>query len=159
MRGRRALRILGTVLAIAGALMLVWAFVVWRWQDPFTALYTKWKQRELSSQYMKRAHSFVHPIATTSLAAERASVAQAARRYRVTSDRGQALGRIVIPRMGVNMIFVNGTDHETLKKDPRRDLRTVIPGEDRLVYNADHRATFHAPFAISEAMRPGDRMT
>lgn len=159
MRGRRTLRILGTLLAVAGALMLVWALVVWQWQDPFTALYTKWKQHELSSQYTKRARSFEHPIATTSLAAERASVARAARRYRVTSKRGEALGRIVIPRMGLNMIFVNGTDHETLKKGPGRDLRTFMPGENRLVYIAGHRTTYLAPFSSIDSMRPGDRIT
>jgi sortase A len=159
MRRRRALRILGTLLAVAGALMLVWAFVVWRWQDPFTALYTKWKQHELASQYTKRARSFEHPIATTSLAAERASVAKAARRYRVTSDRGQALGRIIVPRMGLNMIFVNGTDHDSLKKGPGRDLRTFMPGENRLVYIAGHRTTYLAPFSDIDSLRPGDRIT
>ncbi len=48
---RRAVRLLGTFLAVAGALTLLWALVVWQWQDPFTALYTKWEQRQLASQY------------------------------------------------------------------------------------------------------------
>jgi sortase A len=158
-RVRRALRILGTVLAVSGALMLIWAFVVWRWQDPFTALYTKWKQHELTSQYSKRARSFAGSISSTSLAAEQASIAKAARRYRLASSRGQALGRIRIPRMGVNMIFVNGTDHETLKKGPGRDLRTFMPGENRLVYIAGHRTTYLAPFSKIDSLRPGDRVT
>jgi sortase A len=158
-RARRALRILGTGLLVTGALMLVWAFVVWRWQDPFTALYTKWKQHELASQYTKRARSFEQPIATTSLAAERASVERAARRYRLTSRRGEALGRIRVPRMGLNMVFVNGTDHETLKKGPGRDLRTFMPGENRLVYIAGHRTTYLAPFSDIDSMRPGDHIT
>jgi sortase A len=156
---RRALRILGTVLAVAGALMLIWALVVWQWQDPFTALYTKWKQHELTSQYEKRAESFESHIAGTSLAAERASIERAARLYRVRSRRGQALGRLRIPRMGLNMIFVNGTDHETLKKGPGRDLRTFMPGENRLVYIAGHRTTYLAPFSRIDSLRPGDRVT
>jgi sortase A len=159
MRARRALRIFGTLLAATGALMLVWAFVVWQWQDPFTALYTKWKQHQLTSQYSKRAQSFEGAISSTSLAAERASIAKAARRYRVVSGRGQALGRIRIPRMGVNMIFVNGTDHETLKKGPGRDLRTFMPGENRLVYIAGHRTTYLAPFSHIDSLRRGDRVT
>jgi sortase A len=159
MRRRRALRILGTVLAGAGVLMLVWALLVWRWQDPFTALYTNWKQHQLTTQYAKRARSFAHPIATTSLAAERASVAKAARRYRLISGRGQALGRIIVPRMGLNMVFVNGTDHDSLKKGPGRDLRTFMPGENRLVYIAGHRTTYLAPFSNIDSMRPGDRIT
>ena len=47
---RRSLRILGTLLTGAGILTLVWAFLVWQWQDPFTALYTSWKQHQLSSR-------------------------------------------------------------------------------------------------------------
>jgi sortase A len=155
---RRAIRILGTVLAVTGALMLIWAFVVWQWQDPFTALYTKWKQHELTSQYGKRARSFRRSIPSTSLAAERASIAKAARSYRLTSRRGQALGRIRIPRMGINMIFVNGTDHETLKKGPGRDLRTFMPGANRLVYIAGHRTTYLAPFSHIDSLRVGDRV-
>jgi sortase A len=158
MRARRALRILGTLLAATGALMLIWAFVVWQWQDPFTALYTKWKQHELTSQYSKRSRSFEGSISSTSLAAERASIAKAGRRYRLASGRGEALGRIRIPRMGVNMIFVNGTDHETLKKGPGRDLRTFMPGENRLVYIAGHRTTYLAPFSHIDSLRPGDRV-
>jgi sortase A len=60
--------------------------------------------------------------------------------------------------MGVNMIFVNGTDHETLKKGPGRDLRTFMPGENRLVYIAGHRTTYLAPFSHIDSLRPGDRV-
>ncbi len=156
---RRALRILGTVLAVAGASMLIWALVVWQWQDPFTAVYTKWKQHELRSQYDERARSFEGSISSTSLAAEQASVARAARRYRVSSKSGQAIGRLRIPHIGLSMIFVNGTDHETLKKGPGRDLRTFMPGENRLVYIAGHRTTYLAPFSHIDSLRAGNRVT
>ena len=59
----------------------------------------------------------------------------------------------VIPRMGLNMILVNGTDHETLKKGPGRDLRTFMPGENRLVYIAGHRTTYLAPFSHIDSLR------
>jgi len=55
---RRLFRILGTVMAVAGVGVLIWVLVVWRWQDPFTALYTTWKQHQLSQSYDKRAASF-----------------------------------------------------------------------------------------------------
>ena len=48
MNRRRALRIFGTVLAAAGALVLIWVVIVWRWQDPFTALYTQYEQHQLA---------------------------------------------------------------------------------------------------------------
>jgi sortase A len=156
---RRWIRILGTVLVVAGALTLIWALVVWQWQDPFTAVYTKWRQHQLSGQYEKRARAFVAPIAHTSVAAERRSIAREARRYRLKAKRGEAIGRIKVPRMGVNMILVNGTDHDTLKKGPGRDLRTFMPGENRLVYVAGHRTTYLAPFSHIDRLKKGDRVT
>ena len=45
------------------------------------------------------------------------------------------------------MVVVNGTDHETLKKGPGRDLGSAMPGEGRLVYIAGHRTTYLAPFS------------
>lgn len=156
---RRPVRILGTVLALAGALTLVWAFVVWQWQDPFTALYTKWKQRGLTSQYDKLNSAYAGAISHKSLSAERRSLARAAKRYRLSAKRGQAIGRLRIPSMGVNMIVVNGTDHETLKKGPGRDGRTFMPGESRLVYIAGHRTTYLAPFSDIDELRAGDRVT
>jgi len=155
---RRSLRLLGTLLVVAGALTLVWALAVWQWQDPFTAAYTKWRQHQLTSQYEQRARTYTAPISHASPAAERRSVAREARRYRLASKRGQAIGRIRVPRMGVNMILVNGTDHDTLKKGPGRDGRTFMPGENRLVYIAGHRTTYLAPFSHIDALRSGDRV-
>jgi sortase A len=157
---RRWVRVLGSVLVVAGVLTLVWAVVVWQWQDPFTALYTKWRQHQLTSQYEKRARTYAAPpVAQTSTAAERKAIAREARRYRLASRRGQAIGRIRVPRMGVNMILVNGTDHDTLKKGPGRDERTFMPGENRLVYIAGHRTTYLAPFSHIDSLRAGDKVT
>ena len=57
------------------------------------------------------------------------------------------------------MIFVNGTDHESLKKGPGRDLRTFMPGQGQLVYIAGHRTTYLAPFSHIDSLRAGDRVT
>ena len=156
---RRWVRLLGTVLVVAGVLTLAWALVVWQWQDPFTALYTKWRQHQLTSQYEKRVRTFSAPIAHSSPAAEQRIIAREARRYRLSAKRGEAIGRIRVPRMGVNMILVNGTDHGTLKKGPGRDGRTFMPGENRLVYIAGHRTTYLAPFSHIDSLRTGDRVT
>lgn len=156
---RRSVHLLGTLLAVAGVLTLLWALLVWQWQDPFTALYTKWKQHELASQYEKRTKTFTTTISGPTVAAERASIAREAKRYRLSSKRGQVIGRLRVPRMGVNMLLVNGTDHDTLKKGPGRDGRTFMPGENRLVYIAGHRTTYLAPFSHIDRLRSGDRVT
>jgi sortase A len=151
--------LLGTLLAVAGVLTLLWSLLVWQWQDPFTALYTKWKQHQLASQYEKRTQSFEPSISGVTVAAERESIAREAKRYRTSSTRGEVIGRLRVPRMGVNMLLVNGTDHDTLKKGPGRDNRTFMPGENRLVYIAGHRTTYLAPFSHIDRLRSGDRVT
>jgi sortase A len=143
---------------IAGVGALVWALVVWLWQDPFTALYTRYEQHKLASQFDERLARYrpLSPAPAPSLAAEQRQIAREAARYRRQTTRGQAIGRIRIPRLGLNMIVVNGTDHDSLTKGPGRDLRTFMPGEGELVYVAGHRTTYLAPFSHIDDMRPGD---
>src|SRR5947207_857589 len=157
---RRTARILGTLMVVGGVLTLLWVVVVWQWQDPFTALYTRWEQHRLSSSYDERFTKF-RPLQRTgdSLAAERLTIARDAARYRRESERGEAIGRIKVPRLGLNMIVVNGTDHDTLQKGPGRDLRTYMPGEGQLIYIAGHRTTYLAPFSHIDSLRAGDRVT
>ena len=147
-------------MVVAGVLTLAWAVVVWRWQDPFTALYTHWQQSRLSAN-LDHQFAAYHPVRIdpTDLAAERLAISKDARTFRHTAKTGQAIGRITIARIGLKMVLVNGTDHETLKKGPGRDARSYMPGQDRLVYIAGHRTTYLAPFAHIEQLVPGDTVT
>ena len=158
---RRVVRTLGTVMIVAGLGMLGWAVLVWQWQDPFTALYTRYEQRHLSSAFDERLARFkpADPKPHASLAAERRQIALEAARYRRESHEGDPIGRIRIPRLGLNIIVVNGTESESLKKGPGRDLRTFMPGEGKLIYIAGHRTTYLAPFSHIDSMRVGDRVT
>jgi sortase A len=157
---RRLFRILGTAMVVGGVATLLWVVVVWQWQDPFTSLYTRWQQHRLSSSYDERFTRF-RPLrpASQTLAAERRTIALEAASYRRNSKEGDPIGRIKVPRLGLNMILVNGTDHDTLQKGPGRDLRTFMPGEGKLVYIAGHRTTYLAPFSHIDSLRPGDPVT
>jgi sortase A len=159
---RRLSRIAGTILVVAGLGMLAWVLVVWRWQDPFTALYTHWKQHQLSQTYERRFSQY-EPAQLrrneVSISARTKVIAREARLYRIQSGRGQAIGRIRVPRLQLNMILVNGTDHDSLTKGPGRDRRTYMPGEGQLVYIAGHRTTYLAPFAHIERLQSGDAVT
>jgi sortase A len=157
---RRSARILGALMVGGGVLTLAWALLVWQWQDPFTALYTHWEQRGLS-QSLDRQFAAFQPfhVKTADLAAERRAIGGAAASFRHTAKPGQAIGRIVIHRIGLNMVLVNGTDHETLKKGPGRDPRSAMPGQNRLVYIAGHRTTYLAPFSHIDSIRRGDQIT
>src|SRR5204863_2323175 len=83
-------------------------------------------------------------------------IAADAATFRRETHSGQAIGRIVIPRLGLHMILVDGTDHDSLTRGPGRDLRSYMPGQNRLVYIAGHRTTYLAPFAHIDAIRAGD---
>lgn len=159
---RRAVRMLGSLLVLAGAGLLAWSLCVWLWEDPFTGLYTRYEQRALARTYDRLEAAYrPQPRAggTASLAVERRNVAREARRFRVEADRGAAIGRISIPRLGLDMVVVNGTDAASLKKGPGRDPRTFMPGQGELVYVAGHRTTYSAPFSDIDDLRRGDRVS
>ena len=159
--GARLGRLLGAVLITAGTLVFVWAFVVWQWNDPFTGLYTRWQQGHLQAAY-RRVDATYRPLALPprfSVAQKERIVRQEARRYRRSAIASKPIGRIVVPRLGLRMILVNGTDHDSLTSGPGRDARTFMPGEGELVYVAGHRTTYLAPFAHIDALRAGDPIT
>ena len=120
---RRLTRWLGTILIVTGVLSLAWALLIWRWQDPFTALYTSWQQRELRHEYQRQLEDFHPPPAPLGtgrdLARYELSIAGAARRYRRGLKEGEAIGRIVVPRLGLHMVFVNGTTGADAQGRPR----------------------------------------
>jgi sortase A len=153
---RKTSRIFGSLLIVAGALTLAWVVLVWRWQDPFTALYTHFEQAQLSHAYEKQASAFRPRVTHGDLASVQRQVASEARAYRRTLQTGAPVGRLRIGRIGLNMVVVQGTDHETLKKGPGHYVATGLPGEGHLIYVAGHRTTYLAPFAAINNIRVGD---
>jgi sortase A len=157
---RRFLARLGLVSALLGIAVLLWAGTVWIWQDPFTALYTTYEQHQLASAYKRRAADFSPQPQGLTDAARLAAIAVAARRYRLDSHPGQAMGTIDVSRLGLHrMVVVDGTDESSLQKGPGIYRGDFLPGEHELVYIAGHRTTFLAPFADINELRPGDQIT
>jgi len=157
---RVGIRRAATILVGAGVLVLAWAALVWVWQDPFTAVYTLWQQHRLQGQYAQVqrawvAHHPARPDAPT-VASEKAMVASDAGAFQRQAKLGQAIGKISIPRIGLNMILVYGTDHDSLIRGPGVDPRGRLPGANRLVYIAGHRTTYLAPFAHIDEIQKGD---
>jgi hypothetical protein len=122
---RRVARIAGTLFVGLGLLLLVWAFVVCKWGDPVTSVYTRWEQRKLESRYEKLSAAFpsavppsavlpARPRGTKEDARARARVRAAADRYRLAAETGQPVGRIKVPRLGLSGRR-RGTDHESSK--------------------------------------------
>ncbi len=158
---RRVIRISGTALAAAGLLAAAWAFTVWQWQDPFTALYTSHQQQSLESEYRRSEAAYVPPIRvepSVPVPIQKRRIQQAAARYRMQLERGDAVGRLRVPRLGLDAIVVEGTDSATLTKGPGRFTKSYVPGEGELIYIAGHRTTYGAPFAHIDRLREGDEV-
>ena len=164
---RRAARITGTVMIVAGACSIAWALLVWQWQDPFTAVYTKYEQHKLASSFAHRFAEYRPPRGGAAPSGERSGgalgagrrIKAAATAYRRALHEGEPVGRLIVPRLGLKSIVVNGTAHDDLTKGPGRELHTYMPGEGELVYVAGHRTTYLAPFAHIDSLKPGDRIT
>lgn len=160
-RPARAARVIGTALVFVGVGLVVWGGVVWKWSDPVTAAYTTWQQRKLDREFSALKRNRVVPVPERGVSTPEAvaMVRRAAERLRREADPGEAIGRLRVPRLGVDMVIVEGTDTGSLRRGPGRDARTFMPGEGKLVYIAGHRTTYSAPFASIDRLRVGDRIT
>jgi sortase A len=156
---RRTARVAGLLLTVAGVLVLAWVVVVWRWEDPFTAIYTHIEQSHLAHDYNRRAARYRAQPTHGDLAAVEREIASRAAAYRASLRTGDPVGRLRIGRIGLNMVVVQGTDHDTLKKGPGHYEESGLPGEGHLVYVAGHRTTYLAPFADINDIRDGDYIT
>ena len=72
---------------------------------------------------------------------------------------GNAVAILKIPRIHLNMVVVEGTDTESLKKGPGHYADTAYPWQDHgRVGIAGHRTTYLHPFYDLNEMREGDRI-
>jgi sortase A len=154
------------VLIALGITSLAWGAVTWRWGDPVTGYYTKRVQTQLERDLEDRRQQFrsstrsnrqtrVGPVATR----PRLDLRREAARYRTTLGEGDAVGRLVVPRLGLTVVLVFATDSRTLRKGPGIHASTGLPGQGGLIYVAGHRTTYLAPFAHIDRLRAGDTAT
>jgi sortase A len=126
-RGRRIVRLIGKTLIVMGFLVL--AFVA----------YELWGTGVVTERAQAKAREGISRSG-----------------FPVKAIPGQAIGFIRIPRMRLDMAFVEGSDHEALKKGPGHYADTPLPGEPGNVAIAGHRTTYLHPFWDLQKLRPGD---
>lgn len=74
--------------------------------------------------------------------------------------RGSAYAELIIPRIDLDFIVVEGTDTESLKKGPGHYPETADPWDPTgRVGIAGHRTTYLAPFYSLDSMQEGDPIT
>ncbi|MDW8338667.1 MAG: class E sortase [Thermoleophilia bacterium] len=155
------MRRLGTVLIVVGLGILAWVVTVSVWKDPFTTLYTAYEQRELESSLERRFETFVAPRPSPRRSPSRRQddLSRAARRFRLATEDGDAIGRLRIPRLDLDVVVVDGTSPDDLRRGPGRHRDTAMPGEGELVYIAGHRTTYGAPFSAIDELARGDAVS
>jgi sortase A len=159
--GRRTLRALSVVLIVLGALVLLDAGVTLVWQEPFSALYARYRQDHLSGTLRAAERATPTPReqrALASLPDERGRIAFLARELERHAGDGSAVGRIVIPLIDASYVVVKGTDTSDLESGPGIYSETSFPGVAGTTAIAGHRTTYLAPFRHIDALRRGSRI-
>ena len=156
---------LGTLLLVVGIGVLAWTATVYLWKDPFTTAYTAYEQRRLASNLDRQFENWkpspevvVQPGKPTPKP-QRDDVSREAKRFRLSSDDGDAIARLRVPRLGINIVVIDGTDAGDLRRGPGRHRETSMPGEGELVYIAGHRTTYGAPFSEIDRLEAGDTIS
>jgi sortase A len=164
---------LGTLLLVIGMGVLAWTATVYLWKDPFTTAYTAYEQRRLESNLNSQFANWTptpraepvarpakpNPKPTPKPKPRHDDVSREATRFRLASDDGDAIARLRVPRLGLSLVLVNGTNSRDLRRGPGRHMDTFMPGEGELVYVAGHRTTYGAPFSDIDRLEPGDMLS
>lgn len=126
--GRRALSVLSIVLALAGVGMFAYPFATDLW----------------SARIQSRLrHEFTDP-----------KIRDAYRNHAI--KEGQGLTRIVIPKIKLDVLVVEGTSPAALKAGAGHYKNSPLPGEAGNVAIAGHRTTYGRPFNRLDEMHEGD---
>jgi sortase A len=133
---RVVLRFVASVMMVSGVLLISDAAATLLWQEPVSAYFSQRQQVKL----------------------EKALVDPPARVVRKEPLRGDALGKLLIPSIGVSEYVVEGTDADNLRKGPGHYPETPLPGQRGTVAVAGHRTTYGAPFRNLNDLKPGERI-
>jgi sortase A len=160
-RLRRSLRVVSSVLIVAGAVLLADAVATLLWQEPVSAVYAHFRQQALDDRLTEIEQAPLQPAEERALERipdPRRRLAFRARALERRIDAGDPMGRIVMPAIGVSEVFVQGTGAGDLRAGPGHYPDTPFPGERGTVAIAGHRTTYGAPFRRVDKLERGDRI-
>jgi sortase A len=158
---RRFIRDISSVLIISGLLVLLDAGVTIVWQEPVTAVIGTIQRGSINKRFLSFETTPLSPIdvhALDNVKSQRSRISYLARREERQVTTGDAVGRIVISKIGASFDVVQGTDASSLEKGPGHYPSTSLPGLGQTVAIAGHRTTYLAPFRHIDALKPGDRI-
>lgn len=159
------MRRLGDILLIAGGLILAYPF--------WSAGYAQVQQGRLDAAYQDSSSHFAEVTARTGDAdPQTVPDSEVVRRLAVAYGRGlkrgDAIGRLKIPRISLDRLVQQGVagpmsidpdgDRALLRGGPVHYAVTPLPGAGEPFAVAGHRTTYGAPFARLDELRPGDKI-
>jgi sortase A len=176
LRMNRILRIVSTALITAGLVIALDVGLTLAWEEPLSNIYATYKQEQAEDELKDLERAF--PAASDFAAARGADSLE--ERVGILADRfdaseqvsaGNAIGRIEIPAIDLDIVVVEGTDTASLQKGPGHYTRSndadtrnrgdgsAFPGQGETVGIAGHRTTYKAPFRKTNELEAGDEIT
>jgi sortase A len=155
----RLLRIASIALITAGLVILADVGATLAWREPVSSVYGSIQQHKAAGELADLEEAFPTPADLRRVASLRGShrkVGALADLFASKVHNGQAIGRIVIPDIDLNVIAVEGTDTASLEKGPGHYPETPFPGQPGTTAFAGHRTTYLAPFRHLDALHRGD---
>ena len=149
------------MLITAGLVVLADAGLTLLWQEPLSAAYGSIKQGQAEDELEDLEAGYPTPEDLAAVAGVSGDAARArilADRFEPRMKEGEAIGRIEIPRIDLDMVVVQGTDTASLQKGPGHYKATSIPGQPGTVAIAGHRTTYLAPFRHINEIEDGDEI-
>ena len=157
----RALRILSVALITAGLVVLADVAATLAWKEPVSTVYGSIQQGQAEDELAELEDRF--PAGADLRVIERVDgirkkVEVLAGRFAERAPTGEAIGRLRIPSIDLDVVAVEGTDTASLQKGPGHYPETRFPGQGGTVAIAGHRTTYLAPFRHLDQLKRGDEI-
>jgi len=73
-------------------------------------------------------------------------------------QKGEPVGRVIIPSIGVDVVMIEGADDRNLREGPGHWPETPFPGQGGNFVLSGHRTTYGAPFRKLDKVQIGDEI-
>jgi sortase A len=157
---RRTIAAIGRTLVTLGLLILLFVtYELWG-----TGIFTARAQASLKDKFEKQLEDNPVVTAPTTRTSPTSSVKPSTPttldpRWQVAPPEDEPIGRIDIPKINVDWVFVEGVQLTDLDDGPGHYPGTPLPGQIGNAAIAGHRTTHGAPFYRINELRKGDRIT
>lgn len=155
----RTLRILSIVLITAGLIVLSDVGATLAWKEPVSSIYGAIQQQRAQNDLDDLEDAFAgRPLPDVRGLTDVRAAGKLAGAFEDEVTTGKPIGKILIPRIDLDAVAVQGTDTASLQKGPGHYPDTALPGQGKTIGIAGHRTTYLAPFRHIDQIEAGDEV-